>query len=105
MMFSNSSEHYPDLELPTGFDDFLLRCLRVRKFDIARSAKLIYNYFKLLGELSDMHEYLLPSQYGSLYNTFATSVLKNRDAEGRVVILTRYGKQCYLEFSFLRSSI
>ncbi len=78
--------------MPPNFDHFLLRCLRVRKFDVARSAKLVVQYFKLMGEMSDMHSCLMPSQYLDLYKTRATAVFKHRDAEGKAIILTRQGK-------------
>ncbi|CAL8141945.1 unnamed protein product [Orchesella dallaii] len=93
-------EKYETLRLPPNFDDFLLRCLRVRKFDVIRAAKLVSNYFKLMYEISDMHHHLLPSTQKDIYDLLGVAVLKHRDSEGRPVLLGRQSRLPAGQFSF-----
>ncbi|ODN01779.1 Retinaldehyde-binding protein 1 [Orchesella cincta] len=96
-------ENYETLRLPPNFDDFLMRCLRVRKFDVARAAKLVSNYFKVLNEISDMHSHLMPSSQKDVYDLLGIAVLKHRDSEGRTILLARQEPLPAGEFSFDKS--
>lgn len=92
-------QQYPDLKFPPDIDDFVERCLRLSKFNFTKTARQVHLYFKFLLDCCIMHQDMLflPSiQKNYFFDSLGTAVLKNRDSQGRRVLLTRMGKTVFL---------
>ncbi|KAL1429592.1 hypothetical protein MTO96_016043 [Rhipicephalus appendiculatus] len=75
-------------------DDFLLKFLRVRKYDVDAAFRNIRKYFKVREEVVDIFDNFCPS--GILYDTICRKhkllmVSRERDPFGRAVIVMRTG--------------
>ncbi|KAH7967637.1 alpha-tocopherol transfer protein-like [Rhipicephalus sanguineus] len=75
-------------------DDFLLKFLRVRKYDAEAAFQNIRKYFKVREEVGDIFDNFCPS--GILYDTICRQhklvmVSRERDPFGRAVIVMRTG--------------
>ncbi|XP_030070823.1 alpha-tocopherol transfer protein isoform X2 [Microcaecilia unicolor] len=83
------SEHWP-LGLA---DDFLLRFLRARDFNIDLAYKLLKNYHKWRVECPEISGDLRPSSVMNLLSAGCLGVLRSRDSSGSKVLIHRIG-QC-----------
>ncbi|CAL8141942.1 unnamed protein product [Orchesella dallaii] len=77
-----------DLRIPND-NDFLVRFLRARKYNVERAAKMLKKFFILRRNVNDIAYLLRPSKHISLYKAEAATILKKRDAKGRHVLMLR----------------
>ncbi|XP_030070843.1 alpha-tocopherol transfer protein [Microcaecilia unicolor] len=82
------SEHWP-LGLA---DDFLLRFLRARDFNIDLAYKLLKNYHKWRAECPEITADLRPSSIRNLLSAGYHGVLRSRDSSGSKVLIYRIGR-------------
>ncbi|OXA37299.1 retinaldehyde-binding protein 1 [Folsomia candida] len=85
---------------PSRYDDFYLKCLRARKYDVDRAAKLYKKYCNLRTNTLHMVPKLLPSCHAHLYHDKLCSILKFRDNRGRHVFIVRVEKWDAKETTF-----
>lgn len=71
---------------------FLLRFLRVRKFNVPEAFRLIQNYYRIRLENTELFKDLHPSAQKHLFDLQCQSFLQDTDAQGRKVFVLRIGK-------------
>ncbi|XP_030070797.1 alpha-tocopherol transfer protein isoform X2 [Microcaecilia unicolor] len=82
------SEHWP-----FGLaDDFLLRFLRARDFNIDLAYKLLKNYHKWRVECPEISANLCPSSVMNLLSAGCLGVLRSRDSSGSKVLIFRIAR-------------
>ncbi|OXA43738.1 retinaldehyde-binding protein 1 [Folsomia candida] len=78
---------------PPSFDEFYLRCIRAKKYDLERAARLYQKYCRLrMDGASDFIMKLKPSSLLHVINSKYCSTLKTRDSLGRQIIFMRMEK-------------
>lgn len=70
-------------------NDFLIRFLRARKYNVERATKMVKKFFHLRASVNDMIELMKPTTHVTFYNTEAVTFLKRRDSKGRHILLLR----------------
>ncbi|XP_035700620.1 alpha-tocopherol transfer protein-like [Folsomia candida] len=91
------------LECPTE-DVYLLRFLRYRKNDIARTVESIASWWKNRHRFDFMHTDMHPSHYVQTYGFNFATVLAHRDALGRQVVLVKLENWDPAKMSLLEAS-
>lgn len=91
-MFNVFAEIY-DLSVPEECTPFVVRCLRVKDYDIKKTAKLVKNVARSMEALHDMLDKFQPKLYKTLYLNGTFTVLSTRDDKGRQVLVNRMGKK------------
>ncbi|CAN7936959.1 unnamed protein product, partial [Ixodes hexagonus] len=79
----------PDLN-PRTDEDFLLRFIRVRKYNIEAALKTIKNYYKIRAACPSIFDDFLPSRVSPAARSLFM-VLPERDVHGRLVLLAKAG--------------
>ncbi|OXA37285.1 alpha-tocopherol transfer protein-like [Folsomia candida] len=86
---------------PSTFDEFYLRCIRAKKYDVDRAANLYRKFCRLrTGGGGDFLGKLKPSNYRDILTKNFCSTLKTRDDLGRQVIIVRVEKWVPSEIHF-----
>ncbi|KAF4086520.1 hypothetical protein AMELA_G00107270 [Ameiurus melas] len=80
-------------------DNFLIRFLRARDFDVELALKLLINYHKWRQECPEISANLRPSSIIGLLKNNYHAVLRSRDAAGSRVLIYRIGQWNPKEFS------
>ncbi|KAK2831877.1 hypothetical protein Q7C36_016963 [Tachysurus vachellii] len=80
-------------------DNFLIRFLRARDFDVELALKLLINYHKWRQECPEISADLRPSCIIGLLKNNYHAVLRSRDAAGSRVLIYRIGRWNTKEFS------
>lgn len=86
-------ELYPRLDT-----DFLIRFIRVRKYNVDTAARTVKNYYRNRAATTSTPNSLLPSSIKSHVRSLVM-VLPQRDVHGRLVLLVRLGERFPLEFA------
>jgi len=85
---------FPDKDLvphPASFDEFYLRCIRAKKYDLVRASNLYRRFCRLrTGGAEDWLNKMIPSWYLNVINSLMCSSLKTRDDLGRSVAIIRF---------------
>jgi len=74
---------------PKQFDQFFLRCLRAKKYDIDRAAKTYKKLCRLHHTCKELTEFLIPSHYADFLRKHFVCILRNRDASGRQILFVQ----------------
>ncbi|XP_058268964.1 alpha-tocopherol transfer protein [Hemibagrus wyckioides] len=80
-------------------DNFLIRFLRARDFDVELALKLLINYHKWRQECPEISANLRPSSIIGLLKNNYHAVLRSRDTAGSRVLIYRIGRWNPKEFS------
>jgi len=87
------------LSIPND-NDFLLRFLRARKYNVERAAKMLKKFFVLRLNVNDMIDLMKPTKHVGFYKGEATTILKKRDSKGRHILLLRAGNWDASKYNF-----
>ncbi|ODN01780.1 Alpha-tocopherol transfer protein-like [Orchesella cincta] len=88
-----------ELRIPND-NEFLIRFLRARKYNVDRAAKMLKKFFTLRKNVNDIAHLLRPSKHINLYKADASTILKKRDAKGRHILLLRVAQWDTNKYSF-----
>lgn len=88
---NNLQENY-DMAVPNEYTGFIVRCLRVKDYDVEKASKLLKNFAKSTQQLEDMLDKFQPKFYRDLFLNGYISVLSSRDSLGRQILTSRVGK-------------
>ncbi|CAL8141813.1 unnamed protein product [Orchesella dallaii] len=100
---NNLRENY-QLCIPNECTGFIIRCLRIKDYDVDKASKLVKNFSRSTNQLHDILEKFQPKLYKDLYLNGLFTVLRSRDALGRQVLLFRLGKVDPKAFDFDETS-
>ncbi|XP_077992919.1 alpha-tocopherol transfer protein-like [Glandiceps talaboti] len=81
----------PDMTCPTDVI-FILGFLRARKFEVDRAFKLLENWCKMRTDMEEIFSDYRPSSIKGILESGVTTVLPQRDQEGRKIVVMRMGK-------------
>jgi len=81
-----------NFNIPLESTGFIVRCLRIKDYDVEKAVILIKNFSRSVFQLYDMLDKFQPKFYKDLYNSGAFTVLSGRDHLGRKVLLSRIAK-------------
>lgn len=79
-------------------DEFLLRFIRYRKFNLEMAQERIVRYYAVRNEQPDIFTNFVPSSIAHMLQDGVVGVLANRDKEGRRVVIYRPGRWNYKNF-------
>ena len=72
-------------------DEFLLRFLRARKFDLNRAYNMLVNYYTIRASNVDILGHITHSCVERVYDYGVAAVLPHRDQHGRRIVYVRPG--------------
>ncbi|ODM87993.1 Alpha-tocopherol transfer protein [Orchesella cincta] len=100
----NSLRENYQLSIPNECTGFIVRCLRIKDYDVDKASKLVKNFARSTHQLRDILEKFQPKFYKELYLNGLFTVLRSRDALGRQVLIFRLGKVDPKAFDFDETS-
>jgi len=84
-------ENY-SVTIPLECTGFLIRCLRIKDYDVEKAAVLVKNFSHSVKQIYDMLDKFQPKFYKDLYHNGTFSVFNARDHLGRKVVISRLGQ-------------
>jgi len=82
-----------NISVPLDCTGFIVRCLRIKDYNVEKAAILVKNFSQSIHQIHDMLEKFQPKFYKDLYAPDGLfTILKHRDHCGRQVITSRIAK-------------
>ncbi|XP_006818650.1 alpha-tocopherol transfer protein-like [Saccoglossus kowalevskii] len=79
-------------------DEFLLRFLRNKKFNVDKAFKMMVHHYKARRDYPKIFNNFKPSSVKYVFDANQQMICPGKDREGRTVLLAKMGKLCFYIF-------